>query len=88
MVGALAAAIAILIGTTVGLLAGYYARLGMALMRVVDVILVLPFLPLLILLAAYLGRSIFNTILVIGLLSWASTARIIRAQVLTCATHD
>jgi ABC-type dipeptide/oligopeptide/nickel transport system permease subunit len=88
LVGMLAAMIAIVIGTTVGLLAGYFSRLGMFLMRVVDIILVLPFLPLLILLAAYLGRNLANTILVIGLLSWAGTARVIRSQVLTCAKHD
>lgn len=88
VVGAAAALISIVIGTTVGLLAGYYHRLGMVLMRLVDVILVLPFLPLLILLAAYVGRSMFNTVLVIGLLSWAGTARVIRAHVLSCVTHD
>ena len=88
LVGTLAALIAISIGTAVGLLAGYFSRLGMVLMRVVDMILVLPFLPLLILLAAYLGRSLVNTILVIGLLSWAGTARVIRSQVITCVKHD
>jgi peptide/nickel transport system ATP-binding protein/peptide/nickel transport system permease protein len=88
VVGASAALISIFIGTTVGLFAGYYDKLGMALMRVVDIILVLPFLPLLILLAAYVGRSMFNTVLVIGLLSWAGTARVIRAHVMSCATHD
>lgn len=88
LVGTLAALIAIIIGTTVGLLAGYSLRLGMVLMRIVDIILVLPFLPLLILLAAYLGRSLPNTILVIGLLSWAGTARVIRSQVLTCVKYD
>jgi peptide/nickel transport system permease protein len=87
-VGTLAALIAIVIGTAVGLVAGYFPRSGQVLMRVVDVILVLPFLPLLILLAAYLGRSLLNTILVIGLLSWASTARVIRSQVMTCTRHD
>jgi peptide/nickel transport system ATP-binding protein/peptide/nickel transport system permease protein len=88
LVGALSALIAIVIGASVGLLAGYYRRLGGMLMRVVDIILVLPFLPLLIVLAAYLGRSLGNTVLVIGLLIWASTARVIRAHVLTCAKQD
>lgn len=87
-VGIAAALIAIVIGTTVGLVSGYFERTGAVLMRIVDIILVLPFLPLLILLAAYLGRSLLNTILVIGLLSWASTARVIRAQVITCANHE
>ena len=88
-IGVVASLVAMLIGTTVGLLAGYYPRaLGQVLMRGVDIILILPFLPLLILLAAYLGRSLFNTIIVIGLLIWAGTARIIRAQVLTIAQQD
>lgn len=87
-VGALSALIAIVIGTTVGLAAGYYRRLGAVIMRVVDIILVLPFLPLLIVLAAYLGRSLTNTILIIGLLIWAGTARVIRAQVLSLAEQD
>src|SRR5690606_16893084 len=88
LVGALSALIAIMIGTTVGLVAGYYRRAGVALMRVVDIILVLPFLPLLIVLAAYLGRSLTNTILIIGLLIWAGTARVIRAQVLSLTHQD
>ena len=87
-VGVAAALIAMTIGTTVGLLAGYFTRLGGILMRVVDIILVLPFLPLLILLAAYLGRSLFNTVVIIGLLIWAGTARIIRSQVLTLVNQD
>ena len=62
--------------------------LGSLLMRGVDIILVLPFLPLLIILAAYLGRSLLNTTVIIGLVIWAGTARVIRAQVLTIAQQD
>lgn len=88
-VGIVAAAVALLIGTTVGVLAGYYPkRLGSVLMRTVDVILILPFLPLLIVLAAYLGRSLTTTTLVIGSLIWAGSARIIRSQVLSLRTRD
>ena len=88
-VGVVAAAVAMLIGTTVGVLAGYYPRLtGTVLMRLVDVLLILPFLPLLIVLAAYLGRSLFNTVLIIGILIWAGSARVIRSQVLTLAHRD
>ena len=88
-VGIVAAAVALLIGTTVGVLAGYYPRrLGTSLMRGVDVILILPFLPLLIVLAAYLGRSLLNTILVIGVLIWAEPARIIRSQVLSLRSRE
>lgn len=88
LVGVLSAVIAMTIGTAVGLLAGYYDRLGALLMRVVDIVLVLPFLPLLILLAAYLGRSLTNTILIIGFLTWAGTARVIRSQVLALSRRD
>jgi ABC-type dipeptide/oligopeptide/nickel transport system permease subunit len=88
-IGIVASLVAMTIGTTVGLLAGYYPKvLGNILMRVVDIILILPFLPLLILLAAYLGRSLLNTTLVIGALIWAGTARIIRAQVLSLVQQD
>lgn len=87
-VGVVAALIAITIGTTIGLMAGYYPRLGNVLMRLVDIVLVLPFLPLLILLAAYLGRSLFNTVAIIGLLIWAGVARVIRAQVLSLVQQD
>ncbi len=87
-VGLAAATVAILIGTSVGLLSGYYQRLDGLLMRLVDIILVLPFLPLLILLAAYLGRSLVNTVIIIGLLIWAGTARVIRSQVLTLAKQE
>lgn len=88
-VGIVAAAVALLIGTTVGVLAGYYPkRLGAFLMRGVDIVLILPFLPLLIVLAAYLGRSLLNTILVIGVLIWAEPARIIRSQVLSLRSRE
>lgn len=87
-VGVSAALLSIIIGVLVGVLAGYSARLDGPLMRIVDIVLVLPFLPLLILLAAYLGRSLLNTIIVISLLTWAGTARLIRSQVLTAAEQE
>lgn len=89
LVGVVAASVALVIGGTVGTLAGYYPRrLGAVLMRGVDVVLILPFLPLLVVLAAYLGRSILTTTLVIGSLIWAGTARVIRSQVLSLRTRD
>lgn len=87
-VGFATAAFAIFIGTSVGLLSGYYNRLDSVLMRVVDIILVIPFLPLLIMLAAYLGRSMFNTVVIIGLLIWAGSARVIRSQVLSLSKKE
>jgi peptide/nickel transport system permease protein len=87
-VGFATAAFAIILGTSVGLLAGYYNRMDSILMRVVDIILVIPFLPLLIMLAAYMGRSMVNTVIIIGLLIWAGSARVIRSQVLTISKKE
>jgi peptide/nickel transport system permease protein len=84
LVGLAATLLAIVIGSLVGITAGFFGgRAGGALMRVTEWFLVIPFLPLAIALAAVLGPSISNIILVIGITSWPSTARVIRAQVLT-----
>lgn len=84
MVGFAAALLSVSLGAVVGLVAGF--RKGVIddlLMGVTDVFLVMPMLPLAILVAVYLGPSIWNLILVIGLLWWPSTARVIRSQVLS-----
>jgi peptide/nickel transport system permease protein len=84
IVGLAATLIAIVIGSVVGILAGYYRGIGSAiLMRLTEWFLVIPFLPLAIVLAAVLGPSVRNIIIVIGITSWPSTARIVRAQVQT-----
>ena len=88
-IGFLAATVSISIGTLVGVVAGYFAGwVDVALMRLVDIVLVIPFLPLMILLAAYLGPSFWNIILVIGVLVWARPARVLRAQVLSLTSLD
>ncbi len=75
--------LAVSIGSIVGLSAGYYNNLGStALMRLVDLTLSLPFLPLVILLGAYLGSSWRNVVIILVLVSWAAPARLIRSRVL------
>lgn len=82
-VGFLAAIISIVIGVSVGLLAGYYRGwVGELLMGTTDVFLLIPGLPLMIILAAYLNPSMWNIIYVIGLLWWCSTARVVHSRVL------
>jgi peptide/nickel transport system permease protein len=83
-IGCLAALLAIVVGTLVGVASGYFGGLmDTLLMRFVDITLALPFLPLLIVLAVFLGRNIKTTVLVISVVIWARPARIIRSQVLS-----
>jgi peptide/nickel transport system permease protein len=84
LVGFAAAAVSALIGGTVGLLAGFFGgKTDIALMRITDYFLVIPDIPLMIVVAALFGRSLTNIILIIGVIYWTSTARIIRAQAKT-----
>ncbi|MDQ3782922.1 MAG: ABC transporter permease [Actinomycetota bacterium] len=83
-VGLAATVLTIAIGSVVGIVSGYFGgRTDSVLMRITEWFLVIPFLPLAIVLAAILGRSVWNIIFVIGVTSWPSTARLVRAQVLT-----
>ena len=83
LVGFFASFISLVIGGAVGLLAGYLGgRTDTLLMRLTDILLVIPDLPLMIVLIALLGRGLAVLILVIGVLGWTSTARIVRAQTL------
>ncbi len=77
------ALISVVLGTLVGLIAGFRGgTVSDVLMRITDLILVLPFLPLIILLSAYIGPNQRNVILVLALFSWAIPARLIRSRVL------
>lgn len=83
-VGVAATLVAIVIGSVVGIVAGYAGgHTEGILMRITEWFLVVPFLPLAIVLASVLSRSLFTIILVIGITSWPGTARLIRAQVLS-----
>jgi peptide/nickel transport system permease protein len=83
-VGLAATLVAMVIGTAVGIMAGHFRGIGShALVGVTDWFLVIPFLPLAIVLATVLGPSTLNLIIVIGITSWAGTARLIRAQTLS-----
>ena len=83
-VGVAAATVAVVAGAVVGLVAGQRRGwLDDVLMRGVDLALALPFVPLLVVLAAYLGRGLPNEVLALALLLWAHPARVVRSQVLS-----
>jgi peptide/nickel transport system permease protein len=85
LVGVMATLLSMVIGAGVGIIAGFFGGswIDAILARLVDWFLVIPFLPLAIVLATVLGRSLTNIIIVIGVTSWAGTARIIRSQTLS-----
>ena len=84
LVGFLAAGATVAVGTLIGLIAGYFGgKIDEVLMRIVDFFMMLPYLPLMIVLAAVLGPSIWNVILVVSITYWPFTARVIRSQVLS-----
>ncbi|PWH13000.1 MAG: ABC transporter permease [Anaerolineae bacterium] len=90
LVGLLAGFIAMFIGSLLGILAGYFGGwIDTLIMRVTDVLLVIPDLPLMLVLVATLRQMelkispLVVLILVIGLLYWTSTARLVRSQVLS-----
>jgi peptide/nickel transport system permease protein len=84
IVGIVSAFFITAIGTNVGLFAGYFGGwIDSLLMRITDVVFGIPFLPFAVVLVALLRPSLSNIILTISCLLWRTTARVIRAQVLS-----
>jgi peptide/nickel transport system permease protein len=82
VVGFAATFVSMVIGGTIGVAAGYFGgKVDTVLMRITDYFLVIPDVPLMIIVAAIWGPSLFHIVIVIGILLWTSTARVIRAQV-------
>lgn len=84
LVGVTAAFFVVAIGTLVGLIAGFFGGwVDTVLMRLTDIAFGIPFLPFVIVLAAFLQPSIWNIVIAMSLVLWRDTARVIRSQVLT-----
>jgi len=84
ILGIVTAIMSVGIGLIVGLVAGYIGGgVDEVLMRINDMLLVIPTLPLMIVLVFVLGQSLINLILVIGLLGWMGFARTVRSAILS-----
>jgi peptide/nickel transport system permease protein len=89
LIGLIAASAAIVVGTAVGVTASLAGgRVDAVLMRLTDIALTIPFLPLAIVLAAFLGPSFWNTALVIAAVIWARPARVVRSQGLSICSRS
>ena len=83
-VGLVSVSISMLIGIIIGSIAGYKGgKVDMFLMRLTDMFMTFPSLVIIITVAAAMGPSVYNAMLVIGLLTWPSIARLVRGQFLT-----
>jgi len=96
LVGIIAVAITVIIGSILGVIAGFYGGFADGLiMRIVDIILCVPALPMFIILGAILSDMkfppkyrIFIVMFVIGILSWPGLCRLVRGQILTLREQD
>ena len=89
MVGMVGAMVAVVVGTLYGATAGYFGgRLDGVMMRIVDVLMSIPFMFVLILMLVIFGRSITMLFIGIGLISWLDMARIARGQTLTIKNKE
>ena len=84
MVGVIGALIAVIVGTLYGAIAGYFGgRIDGIMMRIVDILMSIPYMFVLILLLVIFGRSIIMLFIGIGLISWLDMSRIVRGQTLS-----
>jgi peptide/nickel transport system permease protein len=84
LVGLVASAMTVGLGTVMGLVSGYLGgKIDNVLMRITDLFIILPSLPLMLIMASILGKGIQNIIIVITVVGWTSTARMVRSQTMS-----
>jgi len=82
VIGLFSAALSVGLGMTIGMLAGFFGgALDEVLMRITEAFQILPKLLVAVVVVAMIGSGLANEVLVIGLLSWPGTARVIRGRV-------
>ena len=88
-VGLLCTLLVGLIGTTIGSIAGFFGGwIDTALMRIVDLVLSLPFLPMLLALSIVLGPGYWTIVIVLTAFGWPTTSRLVRGSVLSLRNLD
>jgi oligopeptide transport system permease protein len=89
MVGIVGAIIAVIVGTLYGAVSGYLGgRVDSVMMRLVDILLSIPYMFVLILMLVVFGKSILMLFIGIGLLSWLEMSRIVRGQTLSLKNKE
>ncbi len=89
MVGLIGAGIAVIVGTLYGATAGYFGgRVDSVMMRLVDILMSIPYMFVLILLLVVFGRSLQMLFVGIGLISWLDMSRIVRGQTLSIKNKE
>ena len=89
LVGFVATGVALVIGVSWGIVAGYFGgRIDSVMMRIVDVLYGLPFIIFIILLMVIFGRNIWLLFGAIGAVEWLTMARIVRGQVLAIKNQE
>jgi len=84
IVGFFASFISVVLGGLIGVVSGFYGgRMDNFLMRLTDIFLVIPPLPLAVVMVALTKPNLINVIVIIGILGWTSTARLVRSQTLS-----
>ena len=82
-IGILFAAVTFIIGGVAGVAAGYYGgRIDLVISFLINLFLSVPQLPIMIVIGAFFGQSMFNIVMVVALFSWASVARVVRSRVI------
>ena len=88
-VGLVSVSISACVGVMIGVAAGYWGgKTDMLLMRLTDMVMTFPSLVIIITVAAAFGPSVYNAMLIIGLLTWPSIARLVRGQFLSLRTQQ
>ncbi|MBL7071260.1 MAG: ABC transporter permease [Candidatus Omnitrophica bacterium] len=88
-VGFIAVAIMLVIGVTLGVIAGYYGKwVDTLIMRLVEIMMCFPRFYLILMILAFLGPSIIYVMIVIGLTSWTGLTRLVRAEFLSLRERE